>query len=197
MAIDKSRLKLLYFDTETTGLDPIKNGLVQLSGIIEIGGEVVREFDFTMAPFPDDQINESALEVIGKSKADIELYESSLYQLNKLLFIFNNYIDVYKKDKTIYDRFLPVAHNARFDLNVLQEWFKKCGHKYFFSYINPSFAIDTLTLANQMRVEGKLDIPDSKLGTIGSALGIDFKAHDALEDVRVCRAFYQYYLLNK
>lgn len=38
-------MKLLYIDTETTGVDPMQNGIVQISGCIEVDGELKEEFD--------------------------------------------------------------------------------------------------------------------------------------------------------
>ena len=29
--------KILWFDVETTGLDPVKNGIWQLAGLVEVG----------------------------------------------------------------------------------------------------------------------------------------------------------------
>jgi oligoribonuclease (3'-5' exoribonuclease) len=38
-------VKIFWFDTETTGLDPVVNSIVQLAAIIEIDGEVVPPTD--------------------------------------------------------------------------------------------------------------------------------------------------------
>ena len=40
-------MKLIYLDTETTGLDSRKHGMVQLACIIEIDGD---SHDFNMLP---------------------------------------------------------------------------------------------------------------------------------------------------
>jgi len=39
-------MKLLFLDVETTGVDNSKNGIIQLSGIIEIDGVIKEEFNF-------------------------------------------------------------------------------------------------------------------------------------------------------
>ncbi|MDZ7795548.1 MAG: hypothetical protein U5N56_00180 [Candidatus Marinimicrobia bacterium] len=43
--------KFLYFDVETTGLNPAKHDITQLSGLIEIDGEVVDGFNFNLKPY--------------------------------------------------------------------------------------------------------------------------------------------------
>ena len=50
--------KLLYFDTETTGLDPVRNGIIQIAGIIVIDGEVKEEFNIKMQPHENDEITQ-------------------------------------------------------------------------------------------------------------------------------------------
>jgi DNA polymerase III epsilon subunit-like protein len=51
-------MKYIFLDTETTGTDPVKNGIIQLSGIIVVpdvladGAE--EKFDLKMQPFPAD-----------------------------------------------------------------------------------------------------------------------------------------------
>ena len=42
--------KALYFDVETTGLNPYKNDIIQFACLVEINGEVKEEFETKVAP---------------------------------------------------------------------------------------------------------------------------------------------------
>ncbi|MDD3178045.1 MAG: exonuclease domain-containing protein [Candidatus ainarchaeum sp.] len=67
-------MKKLYFDVETTGLNPEKHGLIQFSGIIEIDGEIKEKFNFKIKPFDSDLIEESALNVNNISREELNLF---------------------------------------------------------------------------------------------------------------------------
>lgn len=45
-------MKLLFFDLETTGVNPGKNGIHQISGMIEIDGVEKEHFNFHVQPNP-------------------------------------------------------------------------------------------------------------------------------------------------
>lgn len=45
-------MKLLFFDLETTGTNPGRNGIHQISGQIVIDGKHVQDFDFHVRPNP-------------------------------------------------------------------------------------------------------------------------------------------------
>ena len=48
--------KILWVDTETTGTDPGKNGIIQLAGVLEINGQEISSFDYKIRPFAEDVI---------------------------------------------------------------------------------------------------------------------------------------------
>ncbi len=53
--------KIVFIDTETTGLKGMENGVHQISGIIDINGKIVDKFNFKVAPFEEDFITGNAL----------------------------------------------------------------------------------------------------------------------------------------
>lgn len=59
-------MKLCYIDLETTGTKFWRNGIHQISGCIEIDGEVKESFDFKVKPFHSCDIEDEALAVGGK-----------------------------------------------------------------------------------------------------------------------------------
>lgn len=46
-------MKLFFFDLETTGVNPARNGIHQISGEIVINGETMETFDFHVQPNPN------------------------------------------------------------------------------------------------------------------------------------------------
>lgn len=58
-----NNMKLFFFDLETTGLNPAKNGIHQISGEIVIDGQTKESFDFKVQPNPKAVIEQQALDV--------------------------------------------------------------------------------------------------------------------------------------
>ena len=63
-----SEQKLIFIDVETTGVNPERNGLTQISGCVQIGDEVKESFDYFVRPYPQDAIEMAALEVTGMDR---------------------------------------------------------------------------------------------------------------------------------
>ena len=64
-------MKLLFFDLETTGTNPGKHGIHQISGQIVIDGIVKESFDFHVHPNPKAIIEDEALAVAGVTREQI------------------------------------------------------------------------------------------------------------------------------
>lgn len=175
-------MKVLYFDTETTGLDKDKNGLIQISGIIEIDGVVTDSFNFKIAPFEKDIIEPDALKVNKTTIEEILTYPKPNIVYSQLLQLFDKYIDKYNKD----DKFFPAGYNIKFDLEFLSSFFKKNNNLYFGSYCN-WHGIDGLSLVHYMEYLGGLKLKNYKLGTLCEYFDIQLNAHDANEDITATR----------
>lgn len=181
-------VKYCFIDTETTGVIPEKNGLIQVSGAIEIENEVKEEFDFCVRPFSQDIIEEKALEVNRRTKAEIMEFEEPKFILKELEKIFNRYVDPYNPK----DKFHFVAYNAMFDWNFMRQFFVKNNHKYFNSYFFFP-PIDVMYLAADFLKEKRHDMQNFKLGTVAETMGIEMNAealHDSLYDILITRQVY-------
>jgi DNA polymerase III, epsilon subunit and related 3''-5'' exonucleases len=175
--------KILWFDTETTGLDPVKNDIIQLAGLIEIDGKMVEEFDFKCAPFSCENISQEALSIHGMTKEQILKFpmpEKIQCDFTELL---AKHCDKFNKA----DKFYPAGFNVKFDIDFLAQWFKKCGDNYLGSWINWR-ALDPLPMLYMMDFKGELSLPNYKLETVAKHFGVDlFRVHDAISDVRATR----------
>ena len=187
--------KFFWFDTETTGTNAEKNGIIQIAGIIVIGGKEVESFDLRCNIHKNDIIEQEALDINGITPKQIESYPDpkGIYSIVKGM------LDEHcnKFDKT--DKFYPAGQNVKFDIEFLHHFFKKngvahpkqnCkGDPFLFSYLYGT-NFDTLNLAMmyEMKIKKKVFKPNYKLATICKILGVELdNAHDALADIRATR----------
>lgn len=181
--------KILFFDLETTGTLVNRHGIHQISGEIVIDGEVKEEFDFKVRPNPKAEILDEALAVAGVTRDQILAYPSMEEIYSKVIDMLSKYVDRYnKKDKF----FLAGFNNASFDNGFFRAWFLQNGDKYFGSWFW-SNSIDVMVLATPYLAAKRAEMENFKQGTVAKALGIqveDEKLHDALYDIKICKAIY-------
>ena len=174
--------KILNFDIESTGLDPVKNDIIQLAAIVEIDGNVVDEININMQPFSYENIEPEALKISHTTVDDLRGYMPAIEAYDKFIELLSKHIDKFNKA----DKFLPCAYNGSFDLNFVNQWFVKNGDKYFGSWQNWQL-LDPLPIFRMMGYLEMLDVPNYKLETIANYYGIEIDAHDALSDIRATR----------
>ncbi len=184
----ENKMKNLYIDTETTGIHPKKNGLIQLSGIIEIEGKIAENFNFFVKPFPKDEINEEALQVSGTTHKDLKKYASPKNIFKKFTTLLEKYIDPYNKE----DKFFFVAYNANFDKSFIVNFFIKNDNHYFSSYFFFP-PIDVMYLAAEHLKNRRATMENFKLATVAKTLEIRLdtsKLHDAMYDIELTKMIY-------
>lgn len=188
--------KVLYLDTETTGIDPVRNDILRAAFIIEINGKVEEEAVFSVQPISYAHIDLMALQVNGLTMEMIKEFDEPHVVLFDMLKLFSKYIDKYDSS----DKFIPVGYNTVFDLNFLSKFFKNADPnddescKYGLGSWVSWYAFDLLAhLRNTAFFHGNYFGKNLKLSTVTEKLGIPHFAHDALEDVRVVREIMQRY----
>lgn len=172
-------MKLLIFDTETTGTNPYDHSIIQFAGIIIVDGEIIDRKTLYMSPGMQ-KVDPKALEVNGRTVDEIFLWPSIYEFHSSLTNWFGEYIDKYDSS----DKLTPCAYNGWFDYQFLAETFKRAHDKWFGSWLNHRL-IDPLPVLRFLVAAGLIDSPANfKLSTIAEMLGIDTKgAHDAMADV--------------
>lgn len=182
-------MKLLFFDLETTGTQPDKHGIHQLSGAVVINGEIKEKFDFRVQPHPGAVIEQSALDVAGVTLGQIQAYPPMSAVFGQFIGMLSKYVDRYdKKDKM----FLAGYNNGPFDNQFLRAWFGHNGDKYFGSWFWAN-CLDVMVLATPFLAENRAQMPNFQQGTVAKTLGIpvdETKLHDALYDIEICKAIY-------
>lgn len=180
-------MKILYFDVETTGLNPRVNDIVQLAGIIEIDGEIKERFNYRIQPFSFENISQEALDITGNTIEGLKNHTKPFVIYKELINMFSRYVDKFNKA----DKFVPVGYNVNFDIGFLREWFIKNGDLYYGSWINYKY-VDPLAVFYMLESIGKVNYPDYKLSTVCEHLGFSIDAHDALSDISATRDVYKY-----
>lgn len=175
-------MKILYFDCETTGRSATANDIVQLSGIMEVNGQIVDEFNFRCQPFDYGTVEQEALTVTGLTVEELKSYPSPQEMYTKLVSLFDKHINRYDKN----DKFYPAGYNVNFDLDFLAKFFEKNNNKFFGAYCNWK-AIDGLPIIRFMEYCNLLHLPNHKLGTVCEHFSIDIQAHDALSDIKATK----------
>ncbi|MDE2292827.1 MAG: 3'-5' exonuclease [Elusimicrobia bacterium] len=175
-------MKLFFADTETTGLDPVRNEAFQLAFIIEVDGKVVCEKNIKLRPVRPETADAKALEVTQKTLKELAGYPPRADGFKELTETLAQYVDRYDKN----DKLTWVGQNPEFDVRFVRQLFKEHGDNYFGSWFD-SRPADLISLAVASRVKGLINPENFKLGTLAAQFGIKFDAHDALEDVRVTR----------
>lgn len=177
-------MKLIYVDTETTGLLPKECGLIQIAGTI-VNGTVYEDFDFHIKPFTGARIDDGAMKANGKTAADLAAYPEDGEVFKHFMNILCRYIDRY--DST--DKFQIIGYNIDFDVDFIREWFQRNGNSFYSSFFwNPP--LDVMTLAAWNLIGARSTLKNFKLGTVyehylGKPM-ID--AHDAFADACAARA---------
>lgn len=183
--------KLFFYDLETTGTNPGRHGIHQISGEIVIDGKSVETFDFKVQPNPKAQIEDAALAVGGVTREQIMAYPPMGQVYTQLVTMFAKYVNKY--DNT--DKFHLVGYNNRgFDDNFFRGFFLQNGDNYFGSWFWAD-SIDVLVLASTFLADRRAELPNFKLATVADFLGIDTtagKLHDASFDIYVTKAVFDF-----
>lgn len=177
-------LRFLWVDCETTGLDPVKNDIIQLSGILEIPGGYAEEFDFKIAPINWGDITKEALDCNGMTLVQLKTYSpaSKIHlQFKKMLFNWVNPFD--PKDKLIL-----CGQNVLFDNNFIDQFCRKQGDKFWMSCVTSgTFDLRTLSVAYEIFLNKKI-FKSYSLSNICKVLNVELiNAHNALSDIKATR----------
>jgi len=168
---------LIFFDLETSGLDPKKNEIIQLAAIHAPTGdelEIKLKFDMSRA-------EKEALKVCGYRKKD---WKDAISQREGAL-LFNEFLSKHKSVNKVskrgnnYKVAMLAGYNVlAFDKLFITEWFKRediflqADYRMYDFYPMIMFTIPCMTDYRLENVCNELELPKRK-------------AHDALEDVRM------------
>lgn len=177
-------MKVFWFDTETSGTDHNKNGIIQLGYLLEVDGEVKERGEIT-ANCAAKEISDGALKVNGYTRAQIAGFQPASHMYKELHSLFSKYVSPYDRS----DKLIAAGYNVDFDLRFLRRLWYDNGDKYFGSFF--AFApIDPSVIFRYLQREAILDpIIKLTLSDMAEYLGVSSEgAHDAMTDVLMTRA---------
>jgi DNA polymerase-3 subunit epsilon len=185
--------KNIFLDIETTGLDPLKCGIIQISGCIEIDGELTNEFNYHIKPFTDDLISDSALKITNTTLDELRTskkYRDPKEVHNSIKSLLSLYVDKYNRN----DKYHFIGYNShQFDYPFLRSWFNKCGDNYFGSWFWTQ-SIDVMLIWAYLLQNERYSMNDFKLSTVAKHIGIDVRDdlfHDSSYDIRITRQMFK------
>lgn len=190
--------KIIWIDTETTGTE-YGHEIHEFSYIIEVDKIIRAEGKFKIAPLALSAdnvdaglvrpIDEDALAVSHttlEDLADPDRYSPTQF-LEDLKETLSLYVDRYNKA----DKFIVAGHNVNFDMRFLQELFLREGDKYMGAWFDWSVVnlLDILHLWRMFAPVGTHD-PGKKLTDIAREFGVEYLAHDSLDDIKTTRKLF-------
>lgn len=181
-----SKKKLVWIDSETTGLDSLQNDILTLSIIIEINGRIEDKLNLEMQPFNYQSITDEALKINGMSVEQIKKFPQPHEAHKKIVTLFEKYVNRYDKN----DKLTPCGYNIGFDVDFLFKLFQKCGDPYCGSYLD-YHKLDVASLVLFFKIRGLIDIEGYKLVDVCKALNIELNAHKAEDDIIATRKVFK------
>lgn len=164
--IEKLKSRYIAFDTETTGLNPRMDRIIELGAVLFENGKCVKRFQTLVNPGVVIPARVTAVNNITNSMIKDAPTEEVVYsELADFL------KDAYNEQTII------CAHNARFDMSFLSETLMRLGYNANINYI------DTLALSKQ-KIKG---LYNYKQDTVAHYFDIvNEQAHRAASDAETC-----------
>jgi DNA polymerase-3 subunit epsilon len=176
-------MKVFWFDTETGGLDPQKNPILQLAYVVEIDGQEVEHGEMRCSGFPGCEITDIALEINRLDRVAVGTYPDELYLYNRLMEVFTRYVNKFDRN----DKFVAGGYNVQFDMGFLRAVWDRRGDKYMGSWFQFG-TIDPSNLVRILQYKGMYKDLGTKLTLerIADFFGVPRdNAHDAEADIRM------------
>ena len=175
--------KILWFDLETTGVDPNKNAIIQIAAMIEHEGKIIDTFTSNMKPHYSALVDDKALSVNGITREALAGYQEPIE-------VYGNFRGFCQKHGTgnKSDRFIPAGYNVSFDLDFINSWHNQIsGGPYEFWTFLQFQPIDVYPVLVNLWRMGVLPINNVRLETVCDLFEIPIKAHDAMSDIAATR----------
>jgi DNA polymerase-3 subunit epsilon len=194
--------KKILLDTETTGVNLLKNDVWQVAGYVIIDDKIVDKFNIKFQPRKGTEFSKGALEKTKMSPEDFEKFQPNKDGIEEFLKILNKYVNKFDKK----DKFHLVAYNAHFDAQFLRKWFEQYKNRlksYYGSYFW-SNNIDIMTLASEALFSIRDKMQNFQLATVHNVLAqiglfeaADYEnAHDAFFDIGIEYDIYKLFCFN-
>jgi DNA polymerase III alpha subunit (gram-positive type) len=187
-------MKILFNDTETTGLSCLKQDVIQIGAIISNNFKKIEEVNLRCQPINWDEISQQALDCNHVTRDMLKTYEDP----KKVWQLFSDILEEHFDKK---DPYLFAGQNTPFDRRFMNAWWDKnkiSSAPSFEYYLKPNISLDLQNISKEFKYHNLLKLENVKLGTVMESLGIkpDGDLHDALTDIKgTANAIYK--LINR
>jgi len=178
--------RIVFFDLETGGLDPLRHPIIQIAALAVDGA--FREIDSLEMKLQFDHAKAEP-EALAANIYDAGTWMTEAIPPGRAMSLLSSFFRTYATmEKTsprgkTYTVARLAGHNVeRFDCPFLVSWYKTAGEFCPAACFEP---LDTVSLARWASFIAPMQPKDHKLGSLCEWLGIEhIEAHDALADVR-------------
>lgn len=172
------KINAIFVDTETSGLHPYFNAILQIAAIRQDG----QTFQSYVKPHEGADINPEALAKNGITTEQMKTFpEASVVAQSFLEFL-----------KPQSPKIILAGHNVGFDEAFLQKFYQRQRLDKTFNSMVHYHKLDTLPLAMALKEAGLIQPTYLSLSGLTKALGVvNENEHDALGDVKAAKASYE------
>ena len=122
-------MRVLWCDTETTGLKTEDSGAFQIAMLYKNGPDPKKEWDrvFYLNPIDEERgilFHEDSAKIHGYSREQIESFETAYTQMPKLAEFFNEYCHGFSKEGA-FEKLYFAGYNSKFDWEHLDALFAR------------------------------------------------------------------------
>jgi len=173
---------LLFVDTETTGLVPGKDEIVEIASILtDFDLNEISRFDHKILPTIP----------VPKEVAAINGYDENVWK--KEAVSFSKWKEWIHKSIPYSQLAIPVGHNVGFDRKMIEEkYYKPFKHFLPLSY----HIIDTVSLAGLMKLAKLYNFTNLKLTTVMKEMNYEFEGHRAMNDCMASAEILKFCITN-
>lgn len=173
-------MNIAWIDVETTGLNSMKNDIIQLGLIVTSDTDEVPLFEkeYRCRPFDPFCYTKEALAVNGRTIEELREWPLPTDVVKSFI------DDLEPFGKPI----MFAGYNCPFDFRFVNDWMKKAGyHEHNFDYK----MLDVFPLFKAYVRKNHIVLPNAKLPSACAHFNIKLDAHDAMNDIRATIEVYK------
>lgn len=181
-------MRIVWIDTETTGLEITDSSVFMLAAIVTENDVVLCEKTFFLNPLSEKiKYHESAGAIHGYSEDDIKSFPAEAVAVADIAGFLDRAKKLWRKDDSRSEKLVIAGYNVTFDIKHLQALFERNGIKLE-DYFSGVIADVYVQVQKAMGNSALPVLKNKKLVTVADYLNVDLKnAHDAMADIKATR----------
>lgn len=184
-------MKVLWCDTETTGIKPENSGAFQVAMLYKHGMDKTKVWErlFYLNPIDEEKgilYHESAAQVHGYTKEQIEAFDKAEIVMPKIAEFLNLYCRSFSEGGE-FEKLYFAGYNCGFDWTYLDALFTRYTNYKMADFFETK-TLDVFEQVKRATEMGVINTVNQKLGTVCKSLNVPLdNAHDAMGDITATR----------